>query len=148
MHTRAQRSYNMSRIRGTNTHPELLLRRGLWKLGLRYRIKTKIPGRPDIAFISARVAVFIDGCFWHGCETHLKWPKKNAKFWRAKILQNRARDSRVSLDLTAAGWHLIRLWEHEIGEDLPKCIARVVSEVRARAKLKHKTRLRRQAPSK
>jgi DNA mismatch endonuclease (patch repair protein) len=67
VHTPAQRSYNMSRIRGANTRPEVALWKAVWHMGLRYRLRPRLVGRPDFAFLSAKVAVFVDGCFWHGC---------------------------------------------------------------------------------
>jgi len=112
--TREQRSYNMSRIRGQNTKPEIILRKALWAAGLRYRIKNRLPGRPDIVFPSAKVAVFVDGCFWHGCPEHMTWPKNNADFWRQKIQRNMERDKEVGDRLEVLGWKLLRFWEHEI----------------------------------
>src|SRR5450759_5051369 len=91
VHTAAQRSYNMSRIRGSDTGPELLLRKAMWRLGLRYRLKAGLPGRPDMVFPKYDTVVFVDGCFWHGCPKHMPWPKSNAAFWRAKIIGNKSR---------------------------------------------------------
>lgn len=82
--TPEQRSRCMSHVRGKDTKPELLLRRALWKKGLRYRLFNKLPGRPDILFIRKRVAIFVDGCFWHGCPEHGTQPRSNADFWKKK----------------------------------------------------------------
>nr|WP_172649152.1 very short patch repair endonuclease [Bradyrhizobium elkanii] len=128
--TPRQRSHCMSRIRGRDTKPELILRRALWSAGLRYRLHHKVTGRPDIAFPGSRVAVFCDGCFWHGCPDHSVSPKTNASFWRSKIGKNRARDERVAAALTAEGWKVIRFWEHEIKSDPEKLAARVKCIVR------------------
>lgn len=78
----------------------------------------KLPGTPDIAFVRARVAVFVDGCFWHGCPEHYTSPKTNTEFWAEKIATNRARDERVQADLSAEGWTTVRLWEHQVIRDV------------------------------
>lgn len=132
--TPEQRSVRMSRIRQRGTTIELQLRRALWGAGLRYRVArsaTNLPGRPDIVFVAARVAVFVDGCFWHGCPVHGTAPKANAAFWEDKINRNRERDRRVDYELTKAGWCVIRLWEHEIKKELESCVQRVALAVRA-----------------
>src|SRR5687768_10551754 len=104
----------MSRIRGTDTGPEIVLRRALWNLGFRHRRRKGLPGRPDLTFSGARVAIFVDGCFWHGCAEHLIWPKNNALFWKQKIRQNIVRDRAISSTLRRDGWSVIRIWEHDI----------------------------------
>lgn len=116
--TLEQRRRNMSRIKGKDTGPELRLRRALWRTGLRYRLNYKLPGRPDLVFVSARLAVFVDGCFWHGCPLHGAKPKANATFWREKLLKNVARDEKVNTELQEMGWQVIRFWEHEIDADV------------------------------
>lgn len=112
-------------IRGSNTRPELLLRRAIWSLGFRYRLSAKLPGRPDFVFPRMKVAVFVDGCFWHGCDKHLKWPRSNAHFWRKKILGNRARDVHVTRKIRSMGWAVIRVWEHEIRHSAEQCAVRI-----------------------
>jgi DNA mismatch endonuclease, patch repair protein len=75
--------------------------------------------------------VFVDGCFWHGCELHLQWPKNNAEFWRTKIVRNQARDAQVNQSLHDEGWLVLRFWEHDVAtniEEVAQCIARVVRE--------------------
>lgn len=105
----------MSRIRGKETGPELALRHALWVQGLRYRLHCqKLPGRPDIVFHSAKVAVFVDGCFWHNCPQHRVMPKSNVGFWQAKLRRNRDRDQKVTQALISLGWEVIRIWEHDI----------------------------------
>ena len=116
--TREQRSYNMSRIRGKNTGPELLLRRYLWKSGFRYRLHYKLPGRPDIVFVARKIAVFVDGCFWHGCPLHSVRPKTNSTFWNTKIQGNIDRDGKNQQLLEQEGWTVLRFWEHDIEKDL------------------------------
>jgi len=119
----------MSRIRGRDTGPELVLRKALWARGLRYRIENKLPGRPDIVFRGAKVAVFVDGCFWHGCPLHAVRPKGNAEFWRKKLDANIERDARVSAELSELGWTVLRVWEHEIMESLTHVVHRVANAV-------------------
>ena len=118
--TKDQRSYCMSQIRGKNTKPELLLRRNLWKLGFRYRVHYSLPGRPDIVFTKKKIAVFVDGCFWHGCPDHGVKPKTNKKFWREKIHGNILRDKRNTNNLVKEGWTVLRFWEHQIKKELAK----------------------------
>jgi DNA mismatch endonuclease, patch repair protein len=107
----------MKRVRLRDTGPELALRRELHRLGLRYRLhQAVVPGvrrRPDIVFGPKRVAVFIDGCFWHGCPQHATVAKANRAFWNAKIRSNQLRDSDTNLRLEEAGWRVVRIWEHE-----------------------------------
>ncbi len=132
VHTPEQRSYNMSRIRGGGTKPEILLRKALWAAGLRYRIKNKLPGKPDIAFPSVKVAIFVDGCFWHGCPEHMTWPKNNAEFWKEKIEGNMVRDREVKVDLSEIGWSTLRFWEHEINTDIDGVVYRIQSNIDSR----------------
>lgn len=129
VHTPAQRSYNMSRIRGKDTRPELILRGALWKQGFRYRTSAKLRGRPDIIFTKAKVVVFVDGCFWHACPKHLIWPKNNAAFWKAKIMGNKLRDKNVTKALKRDGWKVLRLWEHDVRTRLNWCITQIASRV-------------------
>jgi DNA mismatch endonuclease (patch repair protein) len=128
--TKAKRSEVMSKIRGTNTQPEVRLRKHLHGTGHRYRLHPRdLPGRPDIAFPKERLAVFVDGCFWHGCPVHYQPPASNASFWRAKLDENRERDRRRRARLAARGWAVLRFWEHEVYSDLARCSTRVDSEL-------------------
>lgn len=107
----------MRRVRSHDTGPERLVRRLLTQLGLRYRLQRKdLPGRPDIAFIGKRKAIFIHGCFWHGhdCARGARIPKANADYWISKISRNRARDDAAVRDLEALGWQILLLWECEL----------------------------------
>jgi DNA mismatch endonuclease (patch repair protein) len=111
--TAAQRQLNMSRIKGKNTKPEMLIRRGLHARGLRYRLHDgSLPGRPDLVFPKYRAAVFIHGCFWHahGCGLS-KTPATRQDFWRAKLSANATRDRRAIEALQAAGWRVLVIWE-------------------------------------
>ena len=130
--TLAQRSLCMSKNRGRNTGPELRLRRALWAAGLRYRLGTTLPGRPDIVFPRARLAVFVDGCFWHGCPEHFQQPANNADFWAAKIEANHRRDLRVDAQLVADGWSVVRVWEHDVQRRIGDCVGRIEQEVTVR----------------
>jgi DNA mismatch endonuclease, patch repair protein len=111
--TPAQRRKNMSRIRGRDTKPELLLRRGLHAAGLRFRLyDSKLPGRPDLVFSRHRAVILVHGCFWHGHDCPLfKFPTTREAFWTAKIAANRQRDERAAADLAAAGWRVLTVWE-------------------------------------
>jgi DNA mismatch endonuclease, patch repair protein len=124
------RSALMSRIRGFDTKPELHLRRALWHSGLRYRLKSATPaGRPDLVFPGPKVAVFVDGCFWHGCPDHYVRPRSQEEFWADKLEANVLRDRRQTLLLEEEGWAVCRFWEHEVYEDIDQCAARVKSAV-------------------
>lgn len=112
-----QRKYCMSRIRGKNTKPEILVRKGLHARGFRFRLHNKkLPGSPDIVLPKYGVAIMVNGCFWHGhkgCQYATK-PKTNVEFWEAKIARNRHRDEVTEAHLQALGWHVIVVWECEI----------------------------------
>jgi DNA mismatch endonuclease (patch repair protein) len=104
--------------RKRDTKPELALRRALHARGRRYRVNVLIRVRdvrvrPDIVFTAARLAVFVDGCFWHGCSEHGTQPRSNPQYWGPKIARNQARDLRNTNALEAAGWRVVRAWEHE-----------------------------------
>ncbi|MFD4575098.1 very short patch repair endonuclease [Streptomyces sp. NPDC058417] len=112
----------MSRQASKDTGAELAVRRLLHAAGLRYRVEHPVPGmarrRMDVAFTRAKVAVLIDGCFWHGCPQHATRPKANAEWWRVKLDRNMARDRETTDHLTAQGWVVLRFWEHEAPEDV------------------------------
>ena len=110
----AQRSSCMSKIRGRDTNPELMLRRLTFRAGLRYRVKTRLPGRPDMVFTVERVAIFVDGCFWHRCPRHSTRPATNAAFWERKLGRNVQRDLEVTRALRREGWLVLRFWEHDV----------------------------------
>lgn len=119
--------------RGRDTGPELAVRRALHSMGLRYRVNHPLPinrrRRADIAFTRAKVAIFIDGCFWHGCPEHGTTPRTNTHFWSEKIARNRARDAETMGLLADAGWHALRFWEHENPIEVSMGVARAVSEL-------------------
>lgn len=105
----------MARVKGRDTKPELLVRRTLRAMGhVGYRLQRKdLPGRPDVAFIGARRAIFVNGCFWHGhdCKRGARVPKTNVDYWRTKIARNVARDAAAEAALLEAGWRVLTLWE-------------------------------------
>ncbi len=107
----------MRKQRNKNTSPERQLRSELHRLGLRFRVNRRVAGlkstTPDVVFPVERVAIFVDGCFWHACPVHQSWPKTNAEFWRTKIEGNSLRDKRNEEFLAASGWLPVRVWEHE-----------------------------------
>lgn len=114
--------------RRRDTRPEMALRRALHRLGARYRVDLRIEAgdvvvRPDVVFTRRRLAIFVDGCFWHACAQHGTKPSVNLAYWQAKLARNVARDQRVTEALTTSGWRVIRVWEHEDPEDAACVIA-------------------------
>jgi DNA mismatch endonuclease (patch repair protein) len=123
----------MKATRRRDTPAEIRLRLCLHRLGLRYRVDVKplrsLKTRADVLFPRARVAVFVDGCFWHSCPDHASVPQTNRDWWIAKLAANRARDERVTRELQDAGWLVLRFWTHE---DMDRAAARVKAAVRQR----------------
>lgn len=115
--TDPQRSYNMSRIRGRDTKPELIVRRWLWSHGYRYRLNhPRLPGKPDIVLRKYRTCIFVNGCFWHGHEgcRYYTTPKTNTEFWTSKVARNRERDERVTRQLADMHWRTLTIWECQL----------------------------------
>lgn len=125
----------MSRARRRDTAPELALRRVLHARGLRFRVAFPVPGQRrrtiDVAFTRVRLAVFVDGCFWHGCLLHGTSPQANSEWWRAKIAANQARDADTDQALGLAGWTVLRLWEHEDPSDGADRVQAALESLRA-----------------
>lgn len=118
--TAAQRHHCMSSIRGTDTRPEMVVRRWLWRQGFRYRLHVRsLPGTPDVVMRRWHTVIFVNGCFWHGHEAcgHFHLPKTNTDFWRAKITRNRQHDERNHKLLAYMGWHVIVVWECQLAND-------------------------------
>lgn len=111
--SKQKRSEMMAGIRGKNTKPEIVVRKGLHALGFRFRIHDrKLPGKPDLVLPKYNAAIFVHGCFWHGHDCHLfKWPQSRTDFWREKILGNRANDEKALDALEKAGWRVLVIWE-------------------------------------
>ena len=120
VHDKKTRSYNMSRIRSTNTKPEELVRKYLFSKGFRYRKNvSSLPGKPDIVLPKYKTCIFVNGCFWHqheGCKDFV-WPKNNAEFWKEKLTRNATRDKIVEEELRLLGWNVLIIWECELKKD-------------------------------
>lgn len=125
----ASLSAKMSKLARRDTKPEVALRKALHGLGFRFRVQVKVPGNRrrtiDIAFTRPKLAVFVDGCFWHGCPDHHVPPKTNADWWRWKVELNRARDNDTDAKLGAAGWRVLRIWEHVAPEEAANLVAAI-----------------------
>jgi DNA mismatch endonuclease (patch repair protein) len=122
----------MSRQLSKDTGVELAVRRLLHAAGLRYRVEYPVPGmarrRIDVAFPGVKVAVLIDGCFWHGCPQHATQPKANAEWWRTKLDRNIARDRETTEHLIEQGWTVLRFWEHEAPEEVAVRVGAAVKQ--------------------
>ena len=128
--TPEQRSYCMSCIKGKDTGLETRVRSELHKRGFRFRKHIKeLPGKPDVVFTKAKVAVFIDGDFWHGYN-FAKWEQKVSDFWKTKISKNRERDAKNHRQLRDMGWTVIRLWQHDLERDFEGGIGKIVSALK------------------
>ncbi|MGC4109826.1 MAG: very short patch repair endonuclease [Nocardioides sp.] len=107
----------MSRQRRRDTAAEMSLRRELHRQGFRYRVNLPVPGLPrrraDLTFARQKLAVFVDGCFWHGCPEHATLPKRNSTWWKMKLQRNCERDRETDRHLITLGWRVLRVWEHE-----------------------------------
>lgn len=125
--TQGQRKYNMSRIRGKNTGPEMKIRKMLFALGIRgYRIHYNLPGKPDLVFVKKKIVIFIDGCFWHKCPDCFHEPETRKEFWIKKINSNVERDEKNTVQLNEDGWTVFRIWEHEVRKEPEAVVRRIV----------------------
>lgn len=130
--TKEQRSYCMSRVRGKDTSLEKRVRSALHCCGLRFRKHVAtLPGKPDVVFVTAKIAVFIDGDFWHGWRFPL-WKENLSQFWQEKIEKNRWRDRRNFQRLRRNGWCVLRIWQHQLDSDFDGAIARICDAVQSR----------------
>lgn len=134
----SERSENMRAVHSRNTGPELRLRKALWAKGIRYftadgwsRLSgVRLPGSPDLVIPSVKLAVFVDGCFWHGCPLHYEAPQSRADFWAKKLSDNKARDATVNKELEQLGWTVLRIWEHSLRPSkLPATVDQVVCTI-------------------
>ena len=132
--TKAKRSAVMSRIRGHgNKDTELALIKLFRQHGITgWRRNQKVFGKPDFLFRRNRLALFVDGCFWHGCPKHCKIPTGNRVFWEKKFAANKTRDRRVNRELRKLGWRVIRIWEHDLSQSADACIRRIAMTARVR----------------
>lgn len=116
----------MSAIKSKDSAMEINLRKELSRLGLRYRKNVKyLEGKPDIAFIGKKVAIFLDSCFWHGCRWHCRIPQTNRSYWQKKIERNKTRDKEINKIYKMKGWKVLRFWEHAIQQDCAKAISEI-----------------------
>jgi DNA mismatch endonuclease (patch repair protein) len=122
-----ERKKNMSRIRGKNTGPEIKLRKLLWSQRIRgYRIHYTLLGKPDIVFTKKKLAIFIDGCFWHRCPIDFQEPETRKEFWMEKINSNVERDKKNTKKLQEDGWIVLRFWEHEVRKKPEEVIMKIL----------------------
>lgn len=120
----------MQSIRSANTKIEILVCSELHKLGYRFRKNvTNLIGKPDIVFPKYKVVVFLDSCFWHMCPYHYNIPKTNKKYWLQKLQRNKTRAKEVNKKLKKEGWLVVRFWEHQINNDLNKCVNKIISHL-------------------
>lgn len=138
----SQRKYCMSRIRGKDTKPEILVRKGLHARGFRFRLQDRrLPGRPDVVLPKYGVAIMVNGCFWHGHKgcRYATIPKTNEEFWEAKIARNRHRDEVTEAHLEALGWTVITIWECELrGGAAQARLEALADEIRRAGELRRK----------
>jgi DNA mismatch endonuclease (patch repair protein) len=130
----AKRSAIMRAVKSQDTRLEVTFRSKLWAKGLRYRLKSRLPGKPDLVFPTARVSVFIDSCFWHACPRHCRYPKSNQSYWTVKLLRNRERDRIVTRSHKKLGWKVVRIWEHAIVAMPDICVARIEEVISKRTR--------------
>lgn len=126
------RSKIMSKIRGKDTQPEILLRKALFRKGYRYSLNHRFKElnfKPDLVMVSRKTCVFIDGCFWHGCKKCYRPPKSNKRYWIPKIRRNVERDRQQDKYLKKNGWKVIRVWGHEINRDLNKVVKKIIDKI-------------------
>lgn len=132
-HTPEQRRFNMQQIKGTNTKPEILLRKLLFSKGFRYRINNKnLPGKPDIVLKKYKTVIFVNGCFWHGHENcrYYVIPKTRTEFWTNKINGNKKRDKKNTELLIQMGWKVITVWECELKKDkVDQTVEKLINEL-------------------
>lgn len=128
--TKEVRKKIMQSVRSTQTKLENRVSSSLWKKGMRYRKNVRdMPGKPDIAIKKYKVVIFIDSCFWHGCEKHFIPPKSNTLYWNQKIKNNIVRDQQITEFYKTGGWNILRIWEHQLNEHYETTIDHVYSFV-------------------
>ncbi|MGO9871217.1 MAG: very short patch repair endonuclease [Methanoregula sp.] len=133
--TQEQRKLNMSHIRAKNTGPEVKLRKLLFAKGFRgYRIHFDLLGKPDIVFTKKKIAIFIDGCFWHKCPVCFQEPETRKEFWMKKIQSNIDRDKKVNEQLKSEGWTIIRIWEHDVRKKPDDAIKKITETLEKTSK--------------
>lgn len=124
--TREQRTQNMKAIK-SQSNLENSVSKAIWNKGFRFRKNSKLFGKPDIAIKKYKVVIFIDSCFWHVCPEHGNIPKSNQDYWLKKLARNQERDKEVNDYYRQSGWHILRIWEHELKKNFDKTIEKIVS---------------------
>lgn len=125
-----KRSEIMSRVRSKDSKIEVSFRKELWKRGFRYRKNpSKHFGKPDIVLKKYRAVIFIDSCFWHGCERHCRVPSTRTAYWKQKIHRNIARDKEVTMHYREIDWKIFRIWEHQLGENMDKTLGKLLWKI-------------------
>ena len=132
--TKEHRSWNMSRIRGKDTKPEMAVRKYLYSRGIRYRLHARLPGKPDIVMKQRYTSVFINGCFWHGHDgcKYFRWPQTRNEYWREKIGGNIERDKRNYTTLEEAGWRVLVVWECDIRHNRENTLQQLYADITSR----------------
>ena len=134
-YSKSRRSEIMRIVKSRGTTPELIVARMLRRAGLRYRCNLRIAGiRTDFVLPDHRIVLLIDGCLWHGCTRHRPIPKSNVQFWTEKLQRNRRRDRQNSRDLRAAGWSVVRIWEHTVVRRRRNCVVGIIRRAIARSR--------------
>ena len=133
--SKKKRSEIMSAVRSKNTKIEINFRKELWRRGYRFRKHyNKLIGKPDIAMVKNKIAIFIDSCFWHGCPHHCRMPHSNRAYWNTKIKRNKRRDREVVKWYKKNHWNIFRFWEHEINNDMSECVQKIKNSLRLKLK--------------
>ena len=128
--SKEKRSQIMSKVKSKNTELEVSFRKKLWNKRRHYRLHYKVAGKPDLVFVSKRIAVFIDSCFWHKCPLHHRQPNSNKEYWIPKLKRNEERAKEVNKNLIKEGWKVIRIWEHEIKDNQDKSIKKITRHLK------------------
>jgi len=126
--SRAIRRKTMQAVRSRDTELEKIVLKSLYHQGIRYRKNVRdLPGKPDIAIKKSKIVIFIDSCFWHGCEIHFRLPETNREYWQLKIERNKVRDLKTTAYYLTNGWHLQRIWEHELKQDFQGVMRKITA---------------------
>lgn len=129
--TKERRSWNMSQIRSKDTVPEIIVRKYLYAQGVRYRLHVKLPGKPDVVIRKKRIAIFINGCFWHAHDNcpNFRFPKARSEFWKTKIESNISRDEKNNQTLINDGWKVITIWECQLRKDRDTTLTKLMEAI-------------------
>jgi len=129
--SKKKRSEIMSAVKSKDTKMEIIFRKAIQQKGFKYgKNSSKYFGKPDIVFKKYKTMIFLDSCFWHGCEKHCRIPTARQKYWREKIERNKTRDKEVNQFYKKIGWKVIRIWEHEVKKDLNKAVLKTICKIK------------------